>query len=228
MATTGSRTFNPSLGELTLFVYGLLGIRRTQLLQEHMADACLAANLVQTDWLNRGVNLWQVDTYVIPLFEEVGQYAVDPSVLSILDAYVTSGDLSAQMDRVILPVSRTEFASYVDKNMVGFPTTFWFDRTLSPVVNLWPVPDGTQISLTIYVLKQPEDAALSSAMTVFTPYAWLNAFAYAMAVKLAPIWAPDRLTMLVPLAKDAYDAAATANIETAAQYFAPMLGSYYR
>ena len=48
-----------------LYAFGLCGIRRTAILQEHMADAHIAANLLLADWSTKGVNLWQVSKITI-------------------------------------------------------------------------------------------------------------------------------------------------------------------
>jgi hypothetical protein len=145
MATSGTYTFNPSLGELTVYAYQLIGVRPTALLQEHLDAARTATNMMFTRWSNQGVNLWQVDLVTISLIQGTATYNVDANTVTMLDAYIESG--SPSIDRVILPISRTEYASYPNKTQQGFPTTFWFDRLLAPTVTLWPVPDGTQTSL---------------------------------------------------------------------------------
>ena len=61
MTTSGTYTFNPSLGELTLYAYNLVGLRNTSLVQEHMQTARMATNLLLARWSNQGVNLWAVD-----------------------------------------------------------------------------------------------------------------------------------------------------------------------
>ena len=61
MATSGTYTFNPSLGELTLYSYNLIGVRNTAVLQEHMEAARMATNMMLSRWANQGVNLWCVD-----------------------------------------------------------------------------------------------------------------------------------------------------------------------
>ena len=71
MALSGTFSFNPSMGDAVLYAYGLCGIRRAQVLQEHMVDARIAANLVLADWLNQGTNLWQVELVTQPLTQGV-------------------------------------------------------------------------------------------------------------------------------------------------------------
>ena len=225
---SGTYNFQPALGELVLYAYGLCGVRRAAILQEHMLDARIAANLVLAEWLGEGVNLWQVEAITVPLVQGVGTYSVPANVLVMLDAFITFGPSFAPTDRTILPVSRTEYASYPNKAQQGPPTVFWMDRLLAPTVTLWPVPDGQETSLTYYALRQAQDANLTSGQQVEIPYAWLSAFALALAEKLAMSWAPDKLAFLSPAAAKAYGIAANANIETAQQYISPMLSGYFR
>ena len=131
MSTSGTYTFNPSLGELTIYAYQLIGVRPTALLQEHMDSARLATNMMFTRWSNQGVNLWQVELVQTTLTAGISTYSVDPSVVVILDAFIRTVTTGGVTDRIIMPISRTEYASYPNKGQQGFPTVFWFDRIRS-------------------------------------------------------------------------------------------------
>jgi hypothetical protein len=138
------------------------------------------------------------------------------------------GETGQSIDRLILPISRTEYASYPNKEQQGFPTTYWQDRLISGNVTLWPVPDGTQTALSFYQISQIDDSDFANGQTVNVPYYFLEAFAYGLAQRLAMIWAPDRVQMIKPLADESYQIAAMQNIETAQQYISPMISGYFR
>ena len=230
MATSGTYTYNPSLGELTLFAYNLAGVRNTAIVQEHMEAARMAANLMLANWSNRGVNLWAVDLVTVPLVTGQSTYNVDGNTVMMLDAYMVIDDGNADpIDRIILPISRTEYASYPNKEQQGFTTVFWFDRLIAPTVTLWPVPDGTSAQyLKYYRVRQIQDSNLQGGQNVEIPYLWLDAFAYGLASRLAQIWNPPLIQMLKPLADEAYQVAADQNIETAMTYISPMISGYFR
>jgi hypothetical protein len=239
MATSNTYTFNPSLGELVLYAYNLIGIRNTAVLQEHMEAARMASNMLCARWSNQGVNLWAVDLVTTPLVTGTATYAVDGNTVMILDAYVQNDDSGANIDRIILPVSRTEYASYPNKEQQGFPTVYWFDRLISasrstgsagPTVTLWPVPntDNGPQSLKYYRVRQIQDSALTNGQTVEIPFLWLEAFAYGLAMRLAQIWNPAAVAMIKPMADESYQIAADQNVETAQQYISPMISSYFR
>ncbi len=213
-----------------MYAFNLVGVRNTALTVEHMQSMRMAANLMMATWANKGVNLWRVDLITETLVQGQATYDVDPTTVVILDAYVTIDDGSGNpIDRIILPVSRTEYASYPNKEQQGFTTVYWHDRLLAPTVTLWQVPDGTSAQyLKYYRVSQLQDANLASGQTVDIPYVWQEAFATGLASRLAMIWAPDRLVMLKPLADEAYQAAADMNVEIAQTYISPQITSYFR
>jgi len=226
MPTSGTYTFNPALGELTIYAYQLIGIRPTALLQEHMDVARTATNMMFTRWSNQGVNLWQVDLITVPLIQGTSTYNVDANTVVMLDAYIEYG--SPPIDRIILPIGRTEYASYPNKQQQGFPTTFWFDRLLSPTVTLWPVPDGQQTYLKYYRVIRLQDANMNGTEQVDIPAIWLEAMVYGLAERLAQIWSPDKVAIMKPMADEAYNIAAAQNVETASFYISPSTSGYWR
>jgi hypothetical protein len=228
MTTSGTYTYNPSLGEITIYSYNLIGVRGTALLQEHMEAARMAANMMLGRWSSEGVNLWAVDLQTITLVQGTSTYTVLDNTVAMLDAYVTTGTGTNAINRLILPISRTEYASYPNKTQQGFPTTYWFDRLLAPTVTLWPVPDGNEVSFSYYRVRQVQDSNLVNGQQIEIPYYFLEAFAYGLALRLAMMWAPDKVQLLKPLADESYDLAARQNIETAQQYISPMISSYFR
>ena len=228
MSTSGTYTYNPSLGEITLYAFNLCGVRNTALLQEHMESARMSANMLLGRWSSQGVNLWCVDLETIPLVQGTATYSVPANTVVMLDAYVVQNLGGAAINRLILPISRSEYASYPNPQQQGFPTTYWFDRLLSPTVTLWPVPDGTQTAFSYYRVRQIQDSNFTNGQQVEIPYYFLEAFAYGLAQRLAMIWAPDKVAMLKPLADESYDIASRQNIETAQQYISPTVSSYFR
>lgn len=226
MTTSGTYTWQPSLGETTVYAFNLIGIRPASLLAEHLDSARMAANMMLASFSNNGTNLWAVTKVTTPLVAGTATYSVDPNVVVMLDAYIQYG--SPAIDRIIMPVSRSEYASYAQKSQQGAPTVFWNDRLLSPTVTLWPTPDGNQANLVYYAIMRLQDANMNGTETLDVPQIWLEAFAFGLAVRLALIWAQDKVALLKPFADQAYQAAVDTNVETAQQYVIPLVGNYYR
>lgn len=225
MATSGTYNYNPSLGESVLYAYSLCGLRRTALIQEHFADAVTAANMLQARWSGKGVNLWTVDLQTVPLVIGTQVYTVPSNTIAILDAYVTT---SANQNRILMPISRSEWATYPNPTQQGAVTVYWFDRLLSPNITLWPVPDATVTSFSYYRTRQIQDAQLRDATQIETPVYFYEAFVLGLAWRLALIWAPDRAQGLKVLADEAYNDAIDQNVETALLYITPQISPYFR
>jgi hypothetical protein len=225
MTTSGTYDFNPSLGEITIYAYMNIGIRPTSIVQEHMESARMAMNFMLSRWSNEGVNLWAVDLIETPLVQGQATYTVDPTTVMILDAYIRTNGV----DRPIMPVSRTEYASYSTKSTQGFPTVFWFDRLTAPTVTLWPVPADTGMqTLRYYRVRRIQDANLANGQNVEIPYRWLEALADGLTYRLARIWNPQIAVALKGQADESYNIAAFQDVENVNTFISPMIGGYFR
>lgn len=228
--TSGTYNYSPSLGELVLYAFDNAGVRPTALTQEHMVSARHAANMIFSRWSNQGVNLWQVQLVSTPLIQGQATYTVPNNAVTVLDVYarIQQGN-GPPVDRIMIPVSRSEYAAYAVKSQQGFPTVFWFDRLLSPTLTLWLVPDGTSAQfLQYYYVSQIQDANLPGGQQPEIPYRFLEAFADALAYRLARMWAPEKAQLLKAVADESYQIAAMQDEEQATQYISPMTNSYWR
>lgn len=228
MNTSGTYNFAPGMGEAVLYAYGLCGIRATSLTQQHYETARMATNLMMSAWGSRGVNLWAVDLQSVTLVQGVATYAVPSNTIVMLDMYIGINSGNNEIDRIIMPISRTEYANYPNKASQGFPTVAWFNRLLAPTVTLWPVPNGQQTVFKYYRLRQNQDSNLANAQQVEMPIYFQDAFSLGLAWRLALSWAPDKAIALKPLADEAYNYAATQNTESSNFYVSPTLNGYFR
>ena len=223
MATSNTYNFNPSIGNLALSAYSRIQIRRPALLPEHMLDAYQETNFMMSSWSNMAPNLWTVDLVTQSLVASTATYSVDAKTVMILDAYIT---VSSQ-DRLIFPISRTEYSSFPNKAAEGVPSVFWFDRILAPTLTLWLVPDDTY-TLNYYRCTQNQDANLQSGETPAVPFRFLDAMVAGLAHRLARIYKPE---LEQARKQDAAEALALAQIqdtENVAMTVQPILSGYYR
>jgi hypothetical protein len=148
----------------------------------------------------------------------------------ILDAYVTTTSSGQNIDRIILPVSRSEYASYPNKEQQGFPTIYWFDRLINPTITIWPVPNTSTgpASFSYYRVTQIEDSYIENGQTVDIPYRWLDAFANGLAYRLARVWSPQLVAQLKPEADESYAIAAQQDTEDVNLFISPIVSGYWR
>lgn len=226
--TTGTYSFAPSMGETVLYSFGLCGIRRTAITQQHLEDARLATNLLMGRWSADGVNLWQVDLQEITLVQGQSTYDVPSNTIVMLDMYYTINNGQQEIDRIMTPISRTEYANYPNKQQQGSPTVAWFDRLLAPTVTLWPTPNGQQASFKYYRLRQTQDSSFSNGSNVEIPWYFLEPYAFGLGHRLALIWAQDKAPGLKVEYNESWDIATKQNRETSNTYVSPMLNGYFR
>jgi hypothetical protein len=228
MATSGTYAFNPALGEIVIGAYARCGIRRTELTQQHMEDARFESNMLMSNWAGNGINLWQVDTGTINLIQGQAAYTIPTNTVFLLDVYITQGNNPA-INRLILPISRTDYASIANKTQQGFPTSYWFDRLINPNLYIWPLAnqDGAY-TLTYYRMRQAQDSELSNGTNVEVPWYQLDAFLAGLASRLAVIYAPDKVQILEPLYQASWQKVLQAGTENVPLKISPQLRSYFR
>lgn len=229
MATTATTAFNPATSNLVLTALSRNQIRGPQIMTEHLIQASTEANLVQVKFSNKQPNLWTSTLDTETLVAGTTTYTLDRSVIDILICYlsVTSGGVTT--DRVLGPLSTTEYASFPDKTVQGVPTSFWFNRQITPQITVWPVPDDqATYTLKYQYLRQTYDASLKSGYTQDLPYRWLDAFCDDLTARLSRHFKPENYATWKAVADESWLDAASEDTEDVPLYVTPGLSGYYR
>ena len=217
-------SFGPSIGSLALVAFSRCGIKRTEVLAEHMENSYMETNLMQSDWGADGITWWTVERLSQPLTQGVATYSVPANVLSVLDVYIFNGT----SNRLITNFSRTDYASLANPTEQGFPTVVWYDRLLSPQLTLWPTPDGAATyTMYYYAYTQIQDAVAKQGGTAAIPFWWLDAFVADLAWRLSKHHAPA-LEAARKIDKEEAYAKACKQVEPSALWISPGLAGYYR
>lgn len=225
MSTSGTYAFAPNLGDLVINAFAKCGVRRTDLTTQHMSDARMEANLMMSDWAGDGINLWQVQSASFTLTQGTEFYTIPSDRVFILDVYVSQDGF----DRLIFPISRTDYASFAQKDTQGYPTSFWFDRLIDPKLYIWPVADQNDYyTLTYYYMRQAMDSELTNGTQPEVPWYYLNAFADCLAARLAYIYAPDKVPMLQPKADKSWNRALQVGSENVPITMNVQMRGYFR
>ncbi len=229
MSTSGTYTFAPGSGDLILAAFARIGKRRSEVLSEHMLDAQNEANLMLSDWSTRpGPNWWATDTTTTALVQGTATYTLNANTIQIVQAYITIGSGSSAYDRVIGPMSTADYMALSQKTQQGVPTTFWFDRQITPQVTLWPVPDGSSTyTLSLRRWRQLQDTTIPSGVQPEIPWRFLDVFVWGLAARLAWIYMPEKAQSVEMRAEKAWAQAATNDEENVPIRITPGLQSYY-
>jgi hypothetical protein len=227
---SNSWNFDPSLGEIILGAYARCGIRRTEITTQMMADARFEANLVMSDWQGDGLNTYQVELVTQNIFNGEDAYVIPNTTVFTLDMYIRQNpDQANPTDRLIIPISRSDYAAISNKKMPGFPTSVWIDRQLQPIAYLWPVPNFDIVNgLQYYVQKRSMDSNTVNGEQVQMPFEAYDAYVWCLAERLAYIYSPDRIAMILPRKQQAYQRMLQATTENTPLDFQVEVGSYFR
>lgn len=189
MSTSGTRTFDLSIAEIIEEAYERCGLEVRTGYDAETARRSL--NLMFADWSNRGVNLWTVRSTTQALTQGTSAYTLNKHTVDILQIVLNRNGTDYEMDQI----SRANYATIPDKTTQGRPSQYYFDRRISPIINVWATPENSTDTLTYYYIQQMEDADYLynnvEAPLRFYP-CMVAGLAYYMAMKRAP----DRLQIL--------------------------------
>ncbi len=225
---SGAYDFAPSGGEIIMSAYQRVSIRPTELLTTHIQTGVMELNLLLARMSNQQPNLWSVDLQSLPLTQGQATYSLPAETVMITNAFVSTGSGTSRIDRIIWPLSQTEYASISNKNSQGTPTQFWYNRIVSPTITFFLVPDGNgPYTVYYYRVRQVQDATLPSGVNVEVPYLWLDALVAGLAHRLARIYQPQLEQIRKADADEAWTIAATNNVENVALNIIPGLSTFY-
>ena len=189
MSTSGTRNFDLSIAEKIEEAYERCGLEVRTGYDAETARRSL--NLMFADWSNRGVNLWTVRSATQALTQGTSAYTLNKHTVDILQIVLNRDGTDYEMDQI----SRANYATIPDKTTQGRPSQYYFERKISPIINVWATPENSTDTLTYYYIQQMEDADYLynnvEAPLRFYP-CMVAGLAYYMAMKRAP----DRLQIL--------------------------------
>lgn len=184
--------------------YERVGRNPSSLSSQDIDSARRSINYLFSDWSNDGPNLWEIDLVSLPLVAGQQSYALDVETVYIVQAATRTTSGGINTDLMIQPISRAEYLALPNKAQTGArPTQFYFQRTSTPSLYVWPVPQDNTVTLLYYRMKIQQDAGAFTD-SLDAPNRWMEAIASGLAAKLAVKFAPDRLSYLQGLADQAY------------------------
>ena len=89
----------------------------------------------------------------------------------------------------------------------GRPSQFWFDRQISPVINLWAVPENSTDQIIYYYVQRIEDAD-TLVNTTDMPFRFYPCMVAGLAYYIAMKRSPDRIQLLKSVYEEEFQRAA--------------------
>ena len=201
MATSGSRDFNLDVGEIIEEAFERCGLEVRTGYDARTARRSL--NLMFAEWANRGINMWTVEQGTITLTQGQAQETLLPDVVDVLEIVLRRGNTDYEVERI----SRGDYVTLPNKTTQGRPSQFWFNRQISPVINLWAVPENSTDQIIYYYVQRIEDAD-TLVNTTDMPFRFYPCMVAGLAYYLAMKRAPDRIQLLKSVYEEEFQRAA--------------------
>ena len=183
-------------------------------------------NLLLAEWANRGLNLWtiQLQEKTLPqnttsltgsdLFGSGANAA--QQIIDITDVVITD---SSNNDYSATSISRSTYFNYTVKTTSGRPSQYYFERTISPRLYLYPAAD-TAYTLKYYALLRMKDSGAYTNNNEI-PFRFLPCLTAGLAYYIAMKKAPDRIQLLKQIYEDEFQRAADQDGERTSLFLTP-------
>jgi hypothetical protein len=230
MATSGTTTWNPDIGELVEEAYERAGLELRS--GYDLKTARRSLNFLLAEWANKGLNLWTVNTGTLTLVAGQKTYTtadgLPADAVDYIEHVCRTASGGVNTDISLNRISVSTYANIPTKDQTGRPYQIYVDRaTAAPKITLWPVPDSsTTYTLTYWYLKRMDDATNPVSQTIQVPFRFYNALVAGLAYQIAlkKPEAAERISMLKDLYDEAFQLAADEDRDRASNRFVPFVG----
>ena len=237
MTTSGTSSFDLQISDLFEEAYERAG---SELRSGYdFRTARRSFNLLTSEWANRGINLWTVESGTIALVAGTATYNLPVDTIDLIEHVIRQnpGNTSTQTDISISRISVSTYSTIPNKLNTGRPIQVYINRQSGiatpagiqyPTITVWPVPPDNTYTFVYWRLRRLQDAGNGDG-TADIPYRFLPALtaglAYQIAMKI-PEAAP-RLPMLQAEYERQWTLASEEDREKAPVRFVPR-NTFYR
>ncbi len=230
LSTSGTYNFGLSQADVFMETMDRIEVRGPAITSEHADSFRRSLNLELQTWANRGVLLWAVvQGTALALVQGTATYSLPTNCVQMLDTYysISNGD-GTYTDRLILPMTRTEYAEIPTKLLQAPPTRYWMQRDYAPQVTTWPVYDGSSFPALInyFYLRQLQDANVLGSEAPDVVNRFLDALCAGVAKRMAVKWKADKYQLLTLEAQAAWNEARKEDREQGPLTIRPDLSCY--
>lgn len=195
MATSGTWNFTLSNSEVVFEAFDRIGIRPPLITRHHMISARNSINLELLRWTNIGTPLWQIVGGTIPLVPNQVTYTMPANLVTVTEVWysqVNAEGTNSNIDRIMAPLTRTEYAMIPNKMQPGVPTQYWYEMLAVPQITFWENPQVGAPTWVInwFGLSGIQDADYANGQTPDVLYRALEALCSALTFRLCEKFGP--------------------------------------
>lgn len=214
-----------------------------KLTRHHLISGRQSLNLELDSWSNAGFNLWKETSGTIDLAAGTATYSLPADLVTLTDVFYTivnGGGAGINTDRIMVPVTRQQYAMIPNKLQPGTPTQFWFQMlSPAPQITIWQPPQAGQGApgyvVNWYGLQRIQDADAANGQTPDIAYRASDALVAKLALRLFrkfgvgnPIARQQKLAELSAWANEAWMLFTTRDQEMGPTLVQPNVGIYGR
>ena len=223
MATSGSRDFQPNVGEWIEEAYERCGLELRTAYDARTARRSL--NILFADWANRGLNQWTISNVSQTLAEGTDSYSLNDYVIDVLDVILRRTVNDVATDYQMNQVGRAEYWNIPTKSTKARPTQWFLDKQVTPKIYVWPAPENSTDVIKMNQLLRIEDAD-GSVNDLQMPFRFYPALVAGLAFYLSQKRAPERMESLKSLYEDEFARALAQDESRASLMIKPNMRSY--
>jgi len=211
MTTSGTSSFDLQITDLFEEAYERAGSEMRS--GYDFRTARRSFNLLTSEWANRGINLWTVESGSIPLVAGTATYNLPIDTIDLIEHVIRQnpGNASTQTDINISRISISTYSTIPNKLNTGRPIQVYINRRSGattptgiqyPTITVWPVPGDNSYTFVYWRLRRIQDAGNGDG-TADIPFRFLPALTAGMAYYIAmkrPSSAP-----LIPMLQAEYE-----------------------
>jgi hypothetical protein len=204
MTTSSSTDFEPNVAEFVEEAFERCGLElRTGY---DLKTARRSINLMLAEWANRGLNQWTIEQATQTVTQGTSSYSLNTNVIDVLDVVCRRTVNGTQTDISMDRLSRSEYLNIPNKTTQARPSQFFIDKSITPAIKVWPVPENSTDVLVFNKLVRMDDAD-AGTNTMDMPFRFYPCFAAGLAYYIAMKKAPDRVGLLKQAYEEEFDRA---------------------
>ena len=204
MTTSSSTDFEPNVAEFVEEAFERCGLElRTGY---DLKTARRSINLMLAEWANRGLNQWTIEQATETVTQGTASYSLNTNVIDVLDVVCRRTVNGTQTDISMDRLSRSEYLNIPNKTTQARPSQFFIDKSITPAIKVWPVPENSTDVLVFNKLIRMDDAD-AGTNTMDMPFRFYPCFAAGLAYYIAMKKAPDRVGLLKQAYEEEFDRA---------------------
>ena len=217
MALSGTKTFDLDVTEYIEEAFERCGLEARTGYDWKTARRSL--NLLLSEWANRGLNQWTIAQTTVSLTAGTREYALGAETIDVLSAVVRRSGTDYGLSRV----SRDADLNIPDKTDEGRPSQFFVDRSINPVLRLWPTPENSTDVVVLDRLVRMDDAG-DGTNTLQMPFRFYPSLAAGLAYYISIKRAPQRTQFLKAVYEEEMERAMSEDRDRASLRIQPYVG----